>query len=178
MTKQGEVRRFFDNFVLPYKGDHCIVWPYARSRSGYGFMGYNGLNKMPHRLACELKHGMPPTPKHEAAHSCGNGHLGCVNPNHVSWKTPLANTADKVSHGTQLRGEKVPTSVLKPEDVEFIILMRGKATQTDLAARFGVKREAISKIQLGKRWAHISALPVSPIRTGRPPNSPRSGALK
>ena len=177
MTEQGKVKRFFDNFVVPYSGDHCLIWPFAKARNGYGVIGHKGRNAMTHRLACEKRHGPPPTTTHQAAHSCGNGHLGCVNPNHLSWKTPKENTADKVVHGTQLRGEGVKQAVLKPDQVAEIIAMRGVVTQSDLAERYGVKREAISKIQLGKRWAHIGSVPNDAVRIGRPPNSPRSGNL-
>ncbi|WP_292637037.1 hypothetical protein [Mesorhizobium sp.] len=47
------------------------------------------------RLVCEEVHGPPPSPDHEAAHSCDNGDLGCATKRHLSWKTPKENTADK-----------------------------------------------------------------------------------
>lgn len=49
---------------------------------------------------CQKAHGDPPSPKHDAAHSCGRGHEGCVNPNHLSWKTKKQNQADRITHGT------------------------------------------------------------------------------
>lgn len=32
---------------------------------------------------CELVYGKPPMPKHQAAHNCGKGNLGCINPKHL-----------------------------------------------------------------------------------------------
>lgn len=48
------------------------------------------------RHMCKLKNGDPPTPDHEAAHSCGNGKHGCINPNHLRWATDAENMADTV----------------------------------------------------------------------------------
>jgi hypothetical protein len=63
-------------------------------------LGYLGDTLYAHRLMCQLAHGDPPTPDHIAAHSCGRGHEGCVNPNHLSWKTYSENELDKRVHGT------------------------------------------------------------------------------
>jgi hypothetical protein len=48
-----------------------------------------------HRAMCRLIHGNPPTPKHQAAHSCGNGRRGCVHPGHLRWATDAENRAER-----------------------------------------------------------------------------------
>src|SRR5690242_5616667 len=75
-------------------GTDCIFWTFADNTGGRGVLRYNGRNIEAHRLVCILVHGEPPTPEHEAAHSCGNGHLGCINPNHLRWDTRVGNFAD------------------------------------------------------------------------------------
>jgi hypothetical protein len=49
------------------------------------------------RLVCEETHGLPPTPKHDAAHKTRSGCLGklCVNPWHIRWATRSENERDK-----------------------------------------------------------------------------------
>lgn len=82
--------------------DWCLMWPFSRTR-GYGTFVYLGKGYYAHRFMCELVHGEPPTPAHQAAHSCGNGHLGCVNPKHLAWKTQSENQLDCREHGTQAK---------------------------------------------------------------------------
>lgn len=54
-------------------------------------------------------------------------------------------------------GERHPNAKLKIADVEFIRASRGTIAGKDLAAEFGVHPTAISKIQLGKKWAAACA---------------------
>ncbi len=75
--------------------DDCVVWPYSRNPQGYGQTYYSSEVMGAHRVMCILAHGEPPSPKHQAAHSCGNGRNGCVNPAHLRWATPKENIADK-----------------------------------------------------------------------------------
>jgi hypothetical protein len=76
-----------------------LIWPFARYNNGYGNVTfYDALGKHStgaHRIMCKLVHGEPPTPKHEAAHSCGNGTGGCINPHHLRSDTRGGNNADK-----------------------------------------------------------------------------------
>jgi hypothetical protein len=50
------------------------------------------------RFVCTLAHGEPPTPTHQAAHECGNGHHNCINPKHLKWRTPLENSLQAKIH--------------------------------------------------------------------------------
>jgi hypothetical protein len=103
-TSPGEAERFFCEIVLAHEGDECLSWPYSRNTKGYGKVRLGRRSHIVSRLACELVHGPAKSPVYEAAHSCGNGHLGCVNPQHLSWKTRRENEADKFIHGTRSRG--------------------------------------------------------------------------
>lgn len=99
-TSPGEALRFYREVVLPYDGDECLVWPYATKFDGYGMLWLAGRPHIVSRLVCEDANGPAPTPKHDAAHSCGQGRLGCVAKRHLSWKTRLENVADSIAHGT------------------------------------------------------------------------------
>jgi hypothetical protein len=66
---------------IGYDGDECLTWPYSLDKkTGHGSVNVNRKIEDPSRLMCAFAHGEPPTPRHEAAHSCGKGHKGCVNP--------------------------------------------------------------------------------------------------
>lgn len=91
----GEQHRYFREVVIPYKGDDCLIWPYSRTKRGYGGINFKGEKMEVHRLACIEVHGPPQGERYMAAHSCGNGHLGCCNPKHLRWATPAENGMDK-----------------------------------------------------------------------------------
>ena len=101
---KGEPLRWIKEHVA-YEGDDCLIWLFARSNNGYGCLRTNGRKYYAHRLMCELAHGEP-IGRVDAAHSCGRGRDGCVNPKHLRWATRLENMQDSVALGAQSRGAK------------------------------------------------------------------------
>lgn len=152
-AENGAPQEFYKN-SLTYEGDECLIWPYSVV-NGYGSFLLDGRLQRVSRRVCEDANGPPPTPKHEAAHSCGKGHLGCVTKRHLTWKTPKENSADRTLHGTHPRGENHYIAKLTEEQAREIIALKGKATQASLASRFGVSFQLISQIQRGKTWAWL-----------------------
>lgn len=90
---------YLNEVAVPFKGDECLYWPFKVPKEGYPSFWHNGKSHRAHRYVCEAKNGLPPTAAHEAAHSCGNGHLGCINPGHLRWATRKENAADRSLHG-------------------------------------------------------------------------------
>jgi hypothetical protein len=134
-----------------YTGDECIIWPYFIDPDrGYGPLSLNGKMTKAHRVMCDLVNGPPPTPDHEAAHSCGKGRDGCITPRHLSWKTRVANQADRKEHGTAAgngaRGK------LTKEIVNRIKKQLGRKPKSEIAIEFGVDRSTIRQIEAGKIW--------------------------
>lgn len=127
---------------VAHEGDECLIWPIGRYANGYGAMSLDGVSYYAHRYMCELAHGPAPT-GHEAAHSCGNGHGGCVNPQHLSWKTPSENQRDRNAHGTN---GKRPSWRLTREQRDEIAALKGTITQREIAARYGVSFQTISHL--------------------------------
>lgn len=154
-TDGGAARAYFYRTVLSYSGDECHIWPFCRNGSGYGQINLDGKMRLVSRVVCEMVNGTPPSLKYEAAHSCGNGHLGCVNPDHLSWKTRSGNQMDRAIHGTSNRGERSGKHKLTERQVRYAKAMRGKTPQTVLAKEFGVSPNAIYEIQTGKSWAWL-----------------------
>ena len=120
-----------------YEGDECLFWPFSRA-DGYGQFSHLGEIYRANRYMCELAHGKPPTPKHQAAHSCGQGDQGCINPNHLSWKTNGDNQLDRRSHGTKSSGPKVT-----PEMRARLVSLKKEKTEMELASMFGLARSVV-----------------------------------
>lgn len=87
-----------------HSSDECLIWPFARTARGYGTIRVKGSETTASRQMTILAHGDPPSPTHQAAHRCGNGHLGCVNPKHLRWLTCSENNLEKHEHGTMQVG--------------------------------------------------------------------------
>lgn len=149
-----------------HKGDECLAWPFYISPSGYGRINMGGSGSwVAARVMCQASHGPAPTPDHQAAHSCGKGHRGCVNPKHLYWATPVENAEDKIGHGTHKRGEDCHTARLTKAQVVEIRARVGSERGVDLAAEFGVSQMAISDIKNRRRWGWLDdEIPVRDAR--------------
>lgn len=138
-----------------YDGDDCIAWPFSRGDQGRGTAWRNGRQISAPRAMCFAAHGEPPTPEHQAAHSCGNGHLGCMNPRHIRWATRLENAADRCAHGMTVKGSRVNTSKLSENQVREIRARQGLATARGLGREYGVSSTAISLIWKRENWGWL-----------------------
>lgn len=137
--------------------DECVIWPYAKGSGGYAAMKFERSLDSVSRIACHIKNGPPPSPEYQAAHNCGNGHLGCYNWKHLQWKTPLDNTADKYIHGTIVRGSMSKQAKLTESDVLAIRerLSSGEKLKP-IAEDYGVLISTISSVRVGGRgWKHV-----------------------
>ncbi len=153
--KAGEPMRWLLEVALSHDADECLIWPFRKIGKGYGGLAVDGKTLYAHRLVCESAHGPAPSSSHHAAHSCGQGHLGCVAPMHLRWSTPRENAADKVSHGTALRGTKIPWSRLSEDDVRQIRDLESVLSRPEIARAFGVSVGAIAGIHKNQNWAWL-----------------------
>lgn len=129
-------------------GDACLIFPFAPQSTGYMQFKYKGRERLAHRAMCYWKHGKAPTKQHVAAHICGNGHLGCVNPNHVFWKTQAENMLDRLKHGT-LGNKLTEKQVIK---IRWC-LSKTRLTYKQIGAKFGVSAVMVHNIFHGKAWS-------------------------
>lgn len=148
----GEAQKFYNDTVLQYLSDGCLMWPFARDEKGYGVIRFNGKRQLVHRLLCALECGPPPTEEHVAAHRCGNGSLGCVNRKHLRWATPQENSDDMIIHGSRLYGEALPQAKLTSDQVLRIRTMSEHMMQKDIAHIFGITKAHVSEIVNKKKW--------------------------
>ena len=145
-----------------FAGDACIVWPFAIAESGYpACVSWNGGQTGAHRVMCEMRNGKPSTSDHQAAHSCGKGKNGCINPNHLRWATAKENHADSIIHGTHpgliAKGERHGNAKL---DEQAVIDVRRRATagesQASIARDLQMSSSLISRLVNRKIWVHVN----------------------
>lgn len=138
---------------VSHDGDACLLWPFFRDKNGYGRVGRNNKILWAHRVMCELAHGAAPTTKHEASHSCGHGHEGCVNPRHICWKTRAENQRERYIHNPPAGPGNGPKRFkLTAAQVAEIRALRPTMKVKDLAARYGVDTSNIRQIVNGITW--------------------------
>lgn len=136
---------------LEYSEDEfCLIWPFVWEVDHYPKYGKSVGGERERyvvsRLMCEYRHGPPPSPAHHAAHSCDRGTQGCVNPMHVSWKTPSENQLDR------FKGEAIRSKKLTQEQANEIRRLAPTTLPKDLAKRFGVTVRNIRWVVQGKTW--------------------------
>jgi hypothetical protein len=154
-TPSGTLMAFINTVALSWNSDECLLWPFTGNNKGYGQVRHKGRRRIVPNLICELTNGPAPTPEHETAHSCGNGHHGCINRRHLSWKTAMENSADRDKHGTLPRGERSGMAKLTEIQVRTIRTLEGKKSLNDLAFYFGVTPSTIGKIHKRHSWAWL-----------------------
>jgi hypothetical protein len=91
--------QYFVDISLLIETDECIIWPFAKNNDGYAVFKYQHKRMYVSVYICTKVYGPKPTPKHEVAHSCGNGHIGCINKRHIRWATRKENVEDAIQHG-------------------------------------------------------------------------------
>ena len=122
---------------------HSRLRHYSCCTAGYGIFAKFDEKYLAHRYMCELVNGPAPTPDHDAAHSCGRGHDGCVHPNHLSWKTTSDNLKERRVHGTHVSNRYGNKGLLTDKQVAEIRALKGRKTQYEIADQFGVSRGCI-----------------------------------
>jgi AraC-like DNA-binding protein len=101
-------------------------------------------------MLCEHANGPPPSPEHQAAHSCGRGRQGCVNPQHLRWATYIENQADIIKHGTW--GKKLTEEIARE-----MLGLKGLLSVNEISERFGISPSSVYDLFKGTTWKHLHA---------------------
>lgn len=157
MAEKGELLEWLLNVASKHKKkQNCLIWPFSRGSDGYPIVTYKGKSKRAHRLVCRKVHGKPPTKEHQACHTCGKGHEGCINPHHLYWGTPKENMDDRAEHGNTVFGVAHSSAKLTDAKVEKILRLIDENWQyKQIAEKFKVTPRTIRLIALNETWKHI-----------------------
>jgi hypothetical protein len=103
-------------------------------------------------MVCLAFHG--PRPEgHQVAHLNGNSLDNRAE--NLAWKTCKDNHADKVAHGTMVRGSRHALAKLTDDQVREIRKLAGTVPQTELARRYGIGQPLVSRIVRREKWAWL-----------------------
>lgn len=126
------------------------------SASNTGYMQLN-LSGAParkirhvHRLVLEAFVGPCPAGM-EGCHA--NGNRADNRLSNLRWDTRKGNMADAIVHGMTNRGERSPSSKLT--ELEVRTIRKSVLNNGELAKIYGVSRESVRDIKLGKRWGWL-----------------------
>lgn len=130
-------------------GSDCWLWNGTKNRKGYGMIRSHGTMRSVHRLMRELVTGEVLPRDVHVLHRCDAP--ACCNPGHLFLGTNAINILDKVQKDRS--GKK-----LKIADVKEVKRMLSNGiSQSAIAKQFCVGQPTVSKIKLGKRWAHVNS---------------------
>lgn len=89
----------------------------------------------------------------------------------LCWGTAAENHADKVTHGTALRGSRNHLAVLTPETAaEALLAMRRGESRRALAKRLGCSPAALVFLAKGRTWNYLG---IEPVYRPEPNNASR-----
>lgn len=152
----GSAQRFVAETASLSGVEGCITWPFGKNGEGRGRVNIGGKSQNADVAILTASKGERPTPKHECCHSCGNGHLGCVNPDHLYWGTRKENVADAMAHGTSFAlnratGELSPNAKFSDELIgEARARMANGESAQSVARDLGIGKSYIYHIRDGK----------------------------
>lgn len=131
----------------------CRLWT-ARSKThnGYGVFSLGrGKQKLAHRYQWERHFGEVPQDK-EVCHRCDV--RSCVNPAHLFLGTRQDNVTDCVLKGRHQHGSRHYSVKLTQPVIAQLKQLAGTASQLNLAVRFGISQQTVSRILIGKHWSN------------------------
>ena len=106
--------------------------------------------RLVHQLVLEAFVG--PRPEYcEARHLDGDPSNNKLD--NLAWGTKAENQADKLKHGTILRGTANPAHKLK--EIDVLAIRASNKRQVDLAKIYGVSQAVISAVRLRKIWKDV-----------------------
>jgi hypothetical protein len=150
--------------VAKGKPSQCWPWKASRMKAGYGHTTWQGRGHSASRVAYMLTHG-PIAAGLQVCHRCDNA--ACCNPAHLYTDTPSGNNADLWARGRGRsgaalhperlpRGEHHPNAKLTSASVVAIRAAHAEGVSTrELAASYGVSRDAIRLVVSRQRWTHV-----------------------
>ena len=131
----------------------CWLWTKGKSGQRYGSFDCDGKTLRAHRVSWVLHFG--PIPDNLCVcHKCDTPL--CVRPDHLFLGTNLDNVRDreKKKRRKPPQGEKHGNAKLTLEDV--MAIRQSCASTKEIALRYNIHRDSVSRIIRRKAWPHIS----------------------
>ena len=141
----SDIRRFWSKIAVGGPDD-CWPWLDRLDADGYGRFRFNGANRKASRVAWAISNGRDPGAM-RVLHRCDSP--SCVNPAHLH----LGTQGDNIR---EMFERKRSNRKLTEEDVRAIRLaVAAGGTKASVGRRFGITRENIHWIAVGRAWSHV-----------------------
>lgn len=159
-TGWGVVQKWLREIAIPYIGNDCLIFPFNRNQDGYGTVRVGSKTTRAHTVVIEATKGLRPSKAHECRHICGQGHAGCVAPQHLEWGTHAENMADTVLHGTSRNAPRYGEAHHDFRATDDIVaqILRDLACgmkQAEVATKYGFGQSHISRLKNGWRRTEL-----------------------
>lgn len=148
-ARNGENLRWLRDRFDADDTDGCFS---LRERVGRAVVGVNGEVVYAYVIVCEWQNGPRPDGM-VASHTCGNGHLGCVNRRHLIWETQEDNMRRTREHGTDNSGARNGHAKLTEAQARAILVDR--RPDSAIAAEYGVSTWTVKDIRQRRAWKHL-----------------------
>lgn len=148
MTDAAIIERIMKH-SMPEPNSGCWLWTASYNRVGYGAIKVAGGMTVAHRASWEAHNGSVPSGL-LVLHRCDN--RACCNPGHLFLGTQQDNMDDMRHKGRSpaRQGERNGRAKLTAVQVDEIRLASG--SNTEIARRYGVAHQMISRIRRGEAW--------------------------
>lgn len=128
MAKRTRTRSDYERFMA-FVDDSggpgsCHPWMGARNSKGYGSFNADGRVQLAPRWLLGHLRGKPLATEEWACHHCDNGHLGCVNRDHLYIGDASTNMQDAYDHGRKFKTHCVNGHPF--DDANTLVLSSGK----------------------------------------------------
>jgi hypothetical protein len=136
----------------------CHIFTGAKDGCGYGRVKMKGRGIPVHRWMWEYHNGQIPEGV-QVLHRCDNP--ACVNVEHLFLGTHADNMKDKAAKGRShnvpsgMRHKRPMAKITEEQARQIKALLARGYRQCDIAQDFGVSRNLVSEIKLGKTWTHV-----------------------
>lgn len=128
--------------------DACWVWGGGRTGKGYGQFRRGDKMYASHRVVLQWstqREGKDLFATHGPCHN-----KGCVNPKHLSWKTPKGNAADRTRDGTEHHGEGKAQSKLT--EAQVLAIRSDTRSQRQIAVAYGIAPSNVHYMKTRRHW--------------------------
>jgi HNH endonuclease len=135
----------------------CIEWPFAQDGHGYGVIHDIRQKRIrkAYAVSFELHNGISVSEGMEVCHNCPDGdNKLCINPRHLFMGTHQNNMQDAADKGLMAKGTEMPNAKLNDDKIRQIRSIQG-ITNTEIARRFGIAHQYVTKILRREVWKHV-----------------------
>lgn len=154
-TKEERIKHFWESVDKKSESD-CWNWLLYKNQEGYGRFNWLGKLISTHRIAYYLSTGIDPISM-LVLHSCDNP--SCCNPGHLFLGTDRDNCHDKINKGRDVKADGGNHWKASISDKDAIAIRAQHREFCDnMAARFGITRDALRSLLLGKTWKKYASL--------------------